>query len=87
MKGSLKLLDSEPGCVLLEGCWHGRNRSQSGCHALKINHKFKPKMQRRRPIITQKYEAIKSKVDRLLENGFNYKGQYPVWIYNLVLGS
>lgn len=33
----------------------------------------------------KKYEALKNKVYKLLENGFIHEAQYLVWVYNPVL--
>lgn len=39
------------------------------CHALKLDPKIEPKIQRRQPMSVEKYEALKSDVDKLLEKG------------------
>lgn len=39
------------------------------CHALKLDPKIEPKIQRRWPMSAEKYEALKSDVDKLLEKG------------------
>lgn len=55
------------------------------CHALKIDPKIKPKMQRRRPMIAKKYKTLKSEVHKSIENSFIRKAQYLAWVYNSIL--
>ncbi|KAL2474709.1 Uncharacterized protein Adt_35445 [Abeliophyllum distichum] len=40
------------------------------CHALKVDPKVRPKIQKRRPLSTERYNALKEKVDKLLANEF-----------------
>lgn len=46
---------------------NGGYRSQSGLSFRENRPKVKPRMQKRRPMNVEKYEALKNEVDKLLE--------------------
>lgn len=57
---------------------NGGYRSQSGFSFRENQPKVKPRMQKRRPMNVEKYEALKNKVDKLLGNGFTCKVKYLI---------
>ena len=54
-------------------------------HRLNINPSRKPVRQKRRAMDTERYQALKEEVDKLLLNGFIKESFYPSWLANPVL--
>ncbi|CAL8991494.1 unnamed protein product [Prunus brigantina] len=54
-------------------------------HKLSISPSFKPVRQKRRSYDTERYEAMKAEVDKLLVIGFIREVTYPTWLANSVL--
>ncbi|CAL9012450.1 unnamed protein product [Prunus brigantina] len=54
-------------------------------HKLSISPSFKPVRQKRRSYDTERYEAMKAEVDKLLTIGFIREVTYPTWLANSVL--
>ncbi|XP_052177499.1 uncharacterized protein LOC127791555 [Diospyros lotus] len=54
-------------------------------HRLNINPNHKPVRQRRKPMMTERYAALKEEVDKLLASRFIREAQYSTWVANLVL--
>ncbi|KAL2513369.1 RT RNaseH 2 domain-containing protein [Abeliophyllum distichum] len=52
------------------------------CHALKVDPKVRPKIQKRRPLSAERYGALKEEVEKLLTNGFIREAVYPQWVSN-----
>lgn len=48
------------------------------CHAMEIDPKTRPKMQKWQSLSSEKYEVLKSEVNQLLENDFIREAQY--WV-------
>lgn len=55
------------------------------CHHLQIDSNCTLHRQKRRALNTERYEAIKEEVERLISNGLVKEANYPKWISNLVL--
>ncbi|KAM2057855.1 hypothetical protein ACFX16_030495 [Malus domestica] len=55
------------------------------CHRLSIDPKTKPVRQKRRSYNAERYEAMKSEVEKLKGIGFVRKVNYPTWVANSVL--
>ncbi|KAL2462192.1 RT RNaseH 2 domain-containing protein [Abeliophyllum distichum] len=51
--------------------------SSVACHALKVDPKVRPKIQKMRPLSAKRYGALKEGVDKLLTNGFIREAVYP----------
>ncbi|KAL2479834.1 Uncharacterized protein Adt_32800 [Abeliophyllum distichum] len=47
------------------------------CHALKVDPKMRPKIQKRRHLSTERYGTLKEEVDKMLANGFIREAVYP----------
>ena len=54
-------------------------------HHLNVDPSRKPVRQKRRAMDTERYQALKEEVDKLLSNGFIKESFYPSWLANLVL--
>jgi len=54
-------------------------------HALNVDPKHLPVKQKRRPLDSERYAALKAEVQRILDNDFIREAHYPMWISNLVL--
>ncbi|KAL2542735.1 Reverse transcriptase domain-containing protein [Abeliophyllum distichum] len=54
-------------------------------YTLKVDLKMHSKIQKRRPISTKRYGALKEEVDKFLANGFIMKPVYPQWVSNSIL--
>ena len=54
-------------------------------HGLNVDPNRKPVRQKRRAMDTERYQALKEEVDKLLSNGFIKKSFYPSWLTNPVL--
>jgi hypothetical protein len=54
-------------------------------HQLQVNPNAKPKKQKLRKISKEKVEAVKAKVQRLLDAGFIREVTYPQWLANVVM--
>ncbi|XP_022880877.1 uncharacterized protein LOC111398174 [Olea europaea var. sylvestris] len=55
------------------------------CHHLKIDPKVASHRQKKRALNLEKYEALKEKVQKLIQNGFIREATYPRWVSNPVL--
>ncbi|XP_024026591.1 uncharacterized protein LOC112093080 [Morus notabilis] len=55
------------------------------CHSLNVDPSYPPKRQKRRPMNPERYEALREKVDKLINNGFIRESHYPRWVSNPVL--
>ncbi|KAL2506043.1 Uncharacterized protein Adt_21664 [Abeliophyllum distichum] len=55
------------------------------CHALKVDPKIRPKIQKRKPLSTKRYDTLKEEVNKLLANRFIREAVYPQWVSNPVL--
>ena len=54
-------------------------------HCLNVDLNRKPVRQKRRAMDTERYQALKEEVDKLLSNDFIKESFYPYWLANLVL--
>ena len=54
-------------------------------HQLRIDPAFRPIRQKRRLFNSERYDAIKMEVDKLLQAGFITEVHYPKWLSNVVL--
>ena len=54
-------------------------------HRPNVDPSRKPVRQKRRAMDTERYQALKEEVDKLLSNGFIEESFYPSWMANLVL--
>ncbi|CAL8132446.1 unnamed protein product [Prunus armeniaca] len=54
-------------------------------HKLSISPSFKPVRHKRRSYDAERYEAMKTEVDKLQAIGFIHEGTYPIWLANSVL--
>ena len=54
-------------------------------HRLNIDLSRKPVRQKRQAMDTERYQALKEEVDKLLSNGFIKESFYPSWLENPVL--
>ncbi|KAM1612280.1 hypothetical protein ACFX1Z_000966 [Malus domestica] len=55
------------------------------CHHLSIDPKTKPVRQKRRSYDIERYEAMKTEVEKLKGIGFGREVNYPTWVANVVL--
>ncbi|KAM1663288.1 hypothetical protein TB2_042764 [Malus domestica] len=55
------------------------------CHHLSIDPKTKPVKQKRRSYDVERYEAVKTEVEKLKDIGFVREVNYPTWVVNVVL--
>lgn len=55
------------------------------CHLLQVDPSCPPHRQKRRALNTERYEALKEEVERLISNGFVREANYLKWISNPVL--
>ncbi|KAM1066715.1 hypothetical protein ACFX2B_021848 [Malus domestica] len=55
------------------------------CHRLRIDPKTKPVRQKRRSYDVERYEAMKTEVEKLKGIGFVHEVNYPTWVANVVL--
>ncbi|KAL2480122.1 Uncharacterized protein Adt_33088 [Abeliophyllum distichum] len=55
------------------------------CHALKVDPKVCPKIQKIRHLSTKRYSALKEEVDKLLANEFIKEAVYLQWVSNPML--
>ncbi|KAL2532229.1 Uncharacterized protein Adt_05580 [Abeliophyllum distichum] len=55
------------------------------CHDLKVDPKVCPRIQKRRPLSTKRYGALKKEVDKLLAIEFIKEAVYLKWVSNPVL--
>lgn len=58
---------------------------EASCHRLNIDPHHKSVKQKRNAINQKRYEAIKVKVDWLLQAGFIKETTYPDWVSNTIL--
>ena len=54
-------------------------------HRLNVDPNRKPVRQKRLAMDTERYQALKEEVDKLLSNGFIKESFYPSWLANLVM--
>ena len=54
-------------------------------HRLNVDPSRKPVRQKRQAIDTERYQALKEEVDKLLSNDVIKKSFYPSWLANSVL--
>ncbi|XP_052206808.1 uncharacterized protein LOC127811137 [Diospyros lotus] len=54
-------------------------------HRLNVNPNYKPVHQKMRPMMAERYAALKEEVDKLLASEFIREAQYPTWVANPVL--
>ncbi|KAL2532658.1 Protein kinase superfamily protein [Abeliophyllum distichum] len=80
--------DSQTSVEELEKLPRGSLMTQqrsSSCHHLNIDPKFPSHRQKRRPLNSEKYEALKEEVSKLLQSNFIREARYPKWVSNPVL--
>ena len=55
------------------------------CHSLNIDPRVSTRRQKRRPFDTERTQALKDEVDKLIRVGFIREAKYPTWVSNPVL--
>ena len=55
------------------------------CHRLNVDPRVPTRCQKRRPLDSERAQALKDEVDKLIRAGFVREAKYPVWVSNPVL--